>query len=431
VPPSVKTKTRLRSLYVSYLGLSDPLVETQVVAYLRGLAAGGHDIHLLTYEAAPPDDRTLAEHRSRLARDGITWHWLRYHKKPSFPATLYDIARGVMKTILLTRRYGLDVVHARVHVPAAIGLIATRVTGASLIFDIRGLMAEEYVDAGRWKRRSVRVVLTKLVERAAIRRAAAAVVLTPEAKDLLFHDGNDPRVQVIPCCVDLNRIDGTPAHRARLRSVYGLNGTITMVYVGKLGKPYMQREMARFFCVAASLGEPLHFLIISQSAGRLLMEELDALDVPARSYTVTDVAPKELGPLLAAADCGVAFRLAAPSAVAASPTKIGEYLAAGLPVAASRGIPSVERLLRAGIGVLVGEHSDSAYAAAAAELIRLAQDPSTRQRCRAVAEKHLSLTEVGIPHYQALYARVAGASVIDEQLAQCQPDDRRSQSGGD
>jgi glycosyltransferase involved in cell wall biosynthesis len=407
VLPSAEMKTRLRSLYVSYLGLSDPLVETQVVAYLRGLAAEGHDIHLLTYEAARPNKRTLAEHRSRLARDGITWHWLPYHKMPSFPATLYDIARGVLTTIILIRRYAIDVVHARVHVPAAIGLVATRVTGARLIFDVRGLMAEEYIDADRWKPRSLRVWLTKLVERAAIARADGAVVLTPEAKTMLFRDDNDPRVQIIPCCVDLNRIDGSPAGRERLRADYGLTDTITMVYVGKLGKPYMHREMAHFYHVAASLGQPLHFLIITQSAGQLLTKELDALDVPSSNYTVIDVRPNELGPLLAAADCGVAFRLPVPSAVAASPTKIGEYLAAGLPVATSRGIPSVERLLRDGVGVLVAEHSDGAYARAAAELIRLARDPTTRQRCRATAEQHLSLSRIGIPRYRALYERLA------------------------
>ena len=40
----------LRSLYVCYLSLEDPLVETQVVAYLEGLARRGHTIHLLTDE---------------------------------------------------------------------------------------------------------------------------------------------------------------------------------------------------------------------------------------------------------------------------------------------------------------------------------------------------------------------------------------------
>jgi hypothetical protein len=40
----------LRALYICYLSLEDPLVHTQVVAYLEGLAQNGHSIHLLTFD---------------------------------------------------------------------------------------------------------------------------------------------------------------------------------------------------------------------------------------------------------------------------------------------------------------------------------------------------------------------------------------------
>ena len=51
----------------------------------------------------------------------------------------------------IVKRHRLDAVHARNHVPLATALIVRRLTGCRLIFDVRGLMAEEYVDAGRWR----------------------------------------------------------------------------------------------------------------------------------------------------------------------------------------------------------------------------------------------------------------------------------------
>ena len=70
---------------------------TQVRPYLRALAARGHRMHLLTFETARRD---AAEPRrllgQALAAQGIAWHALRYHRWPSLPATLYDIARGVL-----------------------------------------------------------------------------------------------------------------------------------------------------------------------------------------------------------------------------------------------------------------------------------------------------------------------------------------------
>ena len=107
----------LHSLYVCYLSLEDPLVETQVVAYLEGLAAHGHTIHLLTFEPTldPARRRELA---ADLGRRGIAWHSLRYHKRPSLPATIYDALAGALAAARLVRRHRLDAVHARSHVPS-------------------------------------------------------------------------------------------------------------------------------------------------------------------------------------------------------------------------------------------------------------------------------------------------------------------------
>ena len=94
---------RLRSLYVCYLSLDDPLVHSQVVAYLRGLAADGHRIHLLTFETRRLGRAERRELRDRLSRQGISWHGLRYHKRPSLPATIYDTLAGALYATVLVR----------------------------------------------------------------------------------------------------------------------------------------------------------------------------------------------------------------------------------------------------------------------------------------------------------------------------------------
>src|SRR5665648_1016604 len=48
--PRSGSMSRLRSLHVCYASLDDPLIHAQVISYLRGLAHGGHTIHLLTFE---------------------------------------------------------------------------------------------------------------------------------------------------------------------------------------------------------------------------------------------------------------------------------------------------------------------------------------------------------------------------------------------
>src|SRR3954452_19548011 len=192
----------LKSLYICYLSLEDPLAHSQVVAYLEGLARRGHEIHLLTFEPKlnPARRQQLA---ADLGRRGITWHLRRYHKRPSLPMTIFDALAGAATAIRLIRRHKLDAVHARSHVPAAAALLVRRLTGCKLIFDMRGLMAEEYADAGRWKEGGIPFRITKHVEGAAIKAADAMVVLTKRVRDYLFANRPGPPVTVIPCCADL------------------------------------------------------------------------------------------------------------------------------------------------------------------------------------------------------------------------------------
>src|SRR3954468_2343086 len=141
----------LRALYICYLSLEDPLVHTQVVAYLAGLAEAGHTVHLLTFDP-PLDVTTRRDLERKLGALGVTWHSLRYHKRPSLPATAFDALAGAAAAARIVQRHRLEAVHARNHVPLATALVVRRVTGCRLIFDVRGLMAEEYVDAGRWRK---------------------------------------------------------------------------------------------------------------------------------------------------------------------------------------------------------------------------------------------------------------------------------------
>ena len=99
----------MRTLYLCYFGLREPLVQTQVLPYLRKISSGGIEVSLLTFEPSqrrmwPPED--MQQWRVRLRADGIRWFSLPYHKRPSLPATLYDIAAGGWMASRVVRRYG-------------------------------------------------------------------------------------------------------------------------------------------------------------------------------------------------------------------------------------------------------------------------------------------------------------------------------------
>lgn len=398
---------RLRSLYVCYLSLDDPLTHTQVVAYLEGLAAAGHTIHLLTFESRRMQKPERRRRKDEMRQRGIQWHHLRYHKRPSLPATAYDTFAGAVYSLWLSLRFRLDVIHARAHVPAAMALLARRLrrrNSPALVFDIRGLMGEEYVDAGRWKPGGLPFRLVKWVERAALSQSAGIVVLTARVRGMLFGDAPDPRVFVIPCCADLVHLaPAAPDHEPKSPDVATRT---TMVYVGKLEGWYMATEMADFFAVAHQRIPHLHFLILTQGTHTPISSRLEQLGLMT-DVTITTAPAHEVAKHLATADFGISFIRPCKSKASSSPTKVGEYLAAGLPVVATAGVGDLDTLLTEEVGALVSDHDETAYAEAADAVVRLLEEPRTATRCVALARSELSLAAVGIPRYLALYDHVA------------------------
>jgi glycosyltransferase involved in cell wall biosynthesis len=408
----------MRTLYLCYFGLREPLVQTQVLPYLRQLSQGGIEAGLLTFEPNRRSAWTLDEARDwrdRLRADGIRWSSLPYHKRPSLPATAYDIAVGGWVASRLVKRHGYHVVHARAHVAAAMGALAKRLTGSRLIFDIRGFNPEEYVDAGVWPPGGLNYRLAKCTERRLLAAADGFVVLTERAREILFPEGTDVDgagrpIEVIPCCVDLGRFEaaGIPC-REQVRGDLGLAGRHVLVYLGALGGFYLTDEMAEFMAVARRRDELAFPMILTQSPPELIAAPLRRLGVPEGDYLVRRVAPSEVPRYLRAADLAVSFIKPSFSKVASSPTKVAEYLASGLPVISNAGIGDLDGVLKSDrVGVLVREFGADHYHRILDEADGLLRDSDISARCRASAARWFDLERVGGERYRRLYHRLRG-----------------------
>jgi glycosyltransferase involved in cell wall biosynthesis len=122
----------------------------------------------------------------------------------------------------------------------------------------------------------------------------------------------------------------------------------------------------------------------------------------------------ELAAELSGVEAGLAFIKPCISKLASSATKVGEYLAAGLPVVATAGIGDTDEVLaepfKGGkpVGVLVRQLSSAAYEEAAREFQQLLDDPDTPTRCRAAAVAHYDLERIGWARYRLLYRCLLG-----------------------
>jgi len=370
---------------------------------------------LLSFERAAAFEgegvRKRDEFRRALTEQGIEWHWLRYHQHPSVPATMYDVIAGIRKAKSLVRRNRIGMVHARSHIPATIALALKRSLGTKMIFDLRGLMAEEYVDAEHWRKDSLPYRITKAAERRIFAETDAVVTLTeriwPIIKEWEGLRGRDVHHAVVPCCVDLSLFEFSDEERAKRRSELGIGAKFTIVYSGSLDGWYLTDKMADFFAAFRQRRGDAHLLWLTNGSHERVRELMKSRNVTADQFSVLSVPARLVPSYLSAADAGLSFIKLCFSKLASSPTKNAEYLACGLPLIINAGIGDSDALINeCHAGALLEDFTDAEYARIGSSIETIAAQPGVRQAVRSVAERLFDLQTVGVERYASLYERV-------------------------
>ena len=422
------TDAAKHTLYICYFGLRQPLVQTQVIPYLREIVKAGISVSLVTFEPDLNKNWTAEQIKSKrasMAEENIEWECLAYHKRPSAIATAYDIYAGARFVRRKIREENLDVLHGRIHVATLMGAIARKFSTRKpkLIFDIRGFFPEEYTDAGVWPENGWLYRGAKRVEKWLMRESDGFVVLTEKARATLFGDltvaetkappanaaGTDPEgrpVEVIPCCVDfVSRFQADAENSGdEIATRLGLAERFVLAHVGALGGLYLTEEIVDFLVAARSVEQNSFALFLTQTDPGHVITLLQEKDFSENDYFVGQVDPAAIPEYLSIANVGLSFVKATYATQSRSPTKIPEYLAAGLPIIANSGVGDVDDLIREdGVGVLIDRFNREAYVDA---LKRLGDMGDISEICRASAKKRFDLETVGGVRYRRLYERL-------------------------
>ena len=410
----------IKTLYLCYFGLREPLVQTQVLPYLRQIRDGGAKVSILTFEPNPKEKWTkqqVEEERSKLADERIDWHFLTYHKRPTVPATLFDLLCGIYFTWKFIRREKVDVLHARVQLPTLIGAIARKFSRhkPKIIFDIRGFFPEEYTDGGIWKENGWLYKMVKRNEKWLLKEADGFVILTEKARQILFPEsaatGFDKfgrPVEVIPCCVDLSRFStANKTSRDEMRKKYNLENRQVITYTGSLGSWYLADEMADLMQAAREKDNSTFALILTQSAPEIMAERLKKRGFADKDFLVTKVPHSEIPKYLSAADIAISFIKPCFSKLSSSPTKIAEYLASGLPIITNRGVGDVAEMIeKHQTGAVVEDFSRESYFESLHKIAELRQTNNLYANCVKSAKEEFDLEKVGGARYRLLYKKL-------------------------
>lgn len=252
----------------------------------------------------------------------------------------------VLPLVILSRLYNVDIMHGQALYSTIHVLRARNRTGTKVVFDVHGVSPEETEMSGGHISRIKR--LTEW-EKKALNTADLRIFVSNQMKD--FFKGkyglSDMPYVLIPNCVHNERFQMSEEIKLSKREQLGIKDKFVFLYLGTLSVWQWPEAMFSLFAqFYKRRPDSLFYLLLPYYEHEKAVSFLKKHNLPSKSYVVEEVPHSEGGSVVGIADAGLLLRESNPVNYVSSPTKFGEYLAAGVPVISTKGIGDTSDIIR-------------------------------------------------------------------------------------
>ena len=343
-------------LYLSYDGMTDPLGQSQVLPYLIGLTKEGFHFHIISFEKHHRFEMHKTHIQKICDENNIIWYPNSYTQKSPLFTTIWDVYRMKKLAIKLHKKFDFHIVHCRSYISALVGLSMKKQFGTKFIFDMRGFWADERIDGGLWDLKSpiFRVVYNyfKKKEISYFKNSDYTISLTQNGKSEIesweVFKLNPPKIQIIPCCVDLELFNPDTideVDKNNLKFQLGLKESdFVLGYVGSIGTWYMLSEMLDCFKVLKQENTNAKFLFVTGEKPEKIIKVVEQKNIKTEDVIITSCLHKDVPLNISLFDSSIFFIRPTYSKKASSPTKQGEIMAMGIPLICNYGVGDREEV---------------------------------------------------------------------------------------
>ncbi|MDD3741766.1 MAG: glycosyltransferase [Bacteroidales bacterium] len=402
---------KVKVLYISYDGMTDPLGQSQVIQYLKYLSAKNIEIHILSAEKRENFEKAKDDISDLLEESGIYWHPFFYTKKPAIISTIKDVLKIKNTSVILHKKFNFDIVHCRSYISAFAGISLKKKFKVKFLFDMRGFYPDERVDGNLWPQSNpvYRLIYKyfKKKEKLFLLSADYVISLTYAAKDIIrdkFKYCTAP-ISVIPCCADLNHFDFQKINQLESKDIKDNLGIsekdFVISYLGSIGTWYMIDEMLLFFKILKNHKKNAKFLIITKENSDIIYLSASKLGISAEDIIIKAAERRSVPELLSLSHVSIFFIKPVFSKKASSPTKLAELLGMGIPIICNSNVGDIDKFVPDfNLGLMVNQLDETDFERVILQIDDLSKlDP---ERLRAVAEEHFSVDK-GAEQYFSVY----------------------------
>lgn len=395
-------------LILTNWAFDDALIQAYTLPYVRMIRhylSSGKDVWFQTLEK----ERVKEKHDSinaTLNESNINWLPDLYHGYGW--RSWFSMIAQLIKLYLFCRTKKIKVIHIWCTPPGIIGYFLSILTGAELIIDSYEPHAEAMVENGSWKRNGIKHRVLFFFEKLMSRRAKVIISATRGMRDYaqLKYGVSFDQFFVKPACVDLGLFDLQRRKNVQLAQMLGLNEKIVMVYAGKFGGIYLDKEIFDLIKIFYDFyGDRFRFLLLTSHNKKEIEGFRAAVGLPSEIVVLRFVRHSEIPDYMGLADFAITPVRPVPTKLYCTPVKDGEYWALGLPIIITKDISDDSAIIKnEKIGVVLETLDQTGYRSALNQIDALLGTDRTelRKKIRAVAVKYRSF-DIADKIYSQLY----------------------------
>lgn len=375
------------TLYITFDGLSDPLGQSQILPYLRGIAQNGFHIYILSCEKEERLDREKENILLSIKNLSIEWDYIIYKEEGSIFSRLQYIHQLRTKANRLRKAKSFSLVHCRSYLASLIGLNFNRKFNIPFLFDARGFWADERIDGGIWRKNNLIencfYTFFKRKEQQFVLRSDANVFLTyaavKELERFFPAEVLRKKTTIIPCCTNTSLFNKENVKQISLPNI-PKNAHI-LVYTGSIGTWYYTKEMIDCVLVWKKFIPEIKLLILTNDK-RELEKILSLYSEEEKQIVVSASAShNEVASYLALAKASLFFIKPSYSKIASSPTKMAECWAMDLPIITNSGIGDNDLFFNTHKGgILINNFTQEEYETACKNYLALSAPTNTYRK---------------------------------------------------
>jgi glycosyltransferase involved in cell wall biosynthesis len=241
--------------------------------------------------------------------------------------------------------------------------------------------------------------MAKNIEKRFFLSADHIVLLTNAASKIIsefsYLNGKHPPMSIIPTCVDLSHFKKNFNNGTKKEFIVG--------YVGSVGTWYLFDEVLRSFKMLLTIKPNATMLVVNRKENSYINERMTALSVDKSKVKVISAEYADMPDLLSKISLGIFFYKPSYSRNACSPTKLGEFLAMGIPCLSNVGVGDILKILEGDeVGVVIENFSNDSMKDGLNKVLNLCEAKDIERRCRNISEKYYSLSD-GAKVYDDIY----------------------------